>query len=402
MKQTHFTFHNGQGLTLSAHMEWPANQQPHTYALFAHCFTCGKNLNAVRNISKALAGYGFAVLSFDFTGLGRSEGDFVETTFSANVSDLLAAAKFIEKDFEPPALLIGHSLGGAAVIQAASQIDSIRAVATIGAPADVQHIKQIFNKALPELKNSGIAKVDIGGRPFTIKQQFVDDLERHSVTGTLAQLKKSIIILHSPQDEIVEINNAALLYRAAQHPKSFISLDGADHLLTNKNDSHYAGRVIAAWAQRNLQVPELNVPETDHQTIASIGDKDSGYTTIVKAGKHFITADEPEDVGGDDFGPSPYELLSSSLATCTAMTLRMYANRKNLEVQEIRVHVNHGKRHCEDCETDNANSRIDHFERLIEIDGNLTEEQRQRLLQIADKCPVHKTLEGEIKITSIQ
>ncbi len=376
-------------------MEWPANQQPYTYALFAHCFTCGKSLNAVRNISKALAARGFAVLSFDFTGLGKSDGDFADTTFSANVSDLIAAIDFLKNDFETPALLVGHSLGGAAVIHAASQIESVAAVATIGAPADTKHITHIFDEALPELRDTGIAKVNIGGRPFTIKQQFVDDLENHSVTNTLSHLNKSILILHSPQDEIVEIANAALLYQAAHHPKSFISLDGADHLLTNKNDSHYAGEVIAAWAQRYLNLPEIIAPETTHQTVASIGDKDSGYTTIIKAGKHFITADEPEDVGGNDFGPSPYELLSSSLATCTAMTLRMYANRKNLNVQKIRVHINHSKQHSTDCE---KNEHIDHFERLVELEGDMTEEQRKRLLEIADKCPVHKTLEGEIKI----
>jgi len=236
MRPIQLSFSNKAGQMLSAHMEWPANQQPHTYALFAHCFTCGKSLNAVRNISKALAARGFAVLSFDFTGLGKSDGDFADTTFSANVSDLVAAATFLEKDFEAPGLLVGHSLGGAAVIQAASQIESISAVATIGAPADTQHVKNIFDEVLPELRNAGIARVDIGGRPFTIKQHFVDVLERHSVTSTLSQQKKSVLILHSPQDEIVEISNAALLYQTAQHPKSFISLDGADHLLTNKND----------------------------------------------------------------------------------------------------------------------------------------------------------------------
>ncbi len=398
MKNRNFTFNNIQNHELSAQIEWPANQQPHTYAIFVHCFTCGKSLNAARNISKALAGRGFAVLSFDFTGLGKSEGDFADTNFSANVSDLVAAADFLKREFESPSLLVGHSLGGAAVIQAASQIDSVKAVATIGAPADVEHVKHIFSEQLTELKYQGVAQVNIGGRPFTLKQQFVDDLERHVITKTLADLNKSILVLHSPQDETVSIDNAALLYQSAKHPKSFVSLDGADHLLTDKNDSHYAGEVIATWAQRYLMLPEKAELETEHQTVALVGDKASGYTTLIKAGKHFIIADEPEDVGGSDFGPTPYQLLSSALATCTAMTLRMYANRKNLEVNEIKVHVNHDKRHCEDCQSDNTSSRIDHFERLIEIDGNITAAQRQRLLEIADKCPVHKTLEAEIKI----
>lgn len=395
MRPTQYSFANEAGVMLSAHMEWPANQQPHTYALFAHCFTCGKNLNVIRNISKALAGRGFAVFTFDFTGLGKSDGNFADTTFSANVSDLTVAADYLKKEFEAPALLLGHSLGGAAIIKAASRIESVKALAAIGSPADVKHIRHIFVDALPEMKASGVARVNIGGRPFTIKQQFIDDLEHHSVTESLSALKKPVLILHSPQDAIVSIDNAALLYQAAQHPKSFLSLDGADHLLSDKNDSHYAGEVIATWAQRYLQLPELDVPETIHQTVASIGDKDSGYTTMIKAGKHFITADEPETVGGNDFGPSPYELLSSSLATCTAMTLRMYANRKSLDLQEIRVHVNHSKQHIEDLE---RNERIDHFERHVELEGTLTADQRTRLLEIADKCPVHKTLTGEIKI----
>jgi len=400
MKETYFTFQNNEGIALSARMQWPANQQPHTYALFAHCFTCGKNLNAGRNISKALAGRGFAVLSFDFTGLGGSEGNFADATFAANVSDLVAAADFLKKQFEAPGLLVGHSLGGAATILAAKQIQSVKAVATIGTPADLHHVKHIFEAHLPQIKSQGFAEVNIGGRPFTIKQEFVDDLQHFSITLTLSTLKKPILILHSPLDEIVGIDNASLMYQAARHPKSFIALDGADHLLTNKNDSYYAGEVIASWAQRYLQLPMATSLNTEHQTVALVGDKASGYTTLIKAGKHYITADEPEDVGGNDFGPAPYELLSSSLATCTAMTLRMYANRKNLEVSEIKVYVNHNKRHCEDCSNAESGAHIDHFERLIEIEGTINADQRQRLLEIANKCPVHKTLEGEIKIVT--
>ncbi|MDZ7646543.1 MAG: OsmC family protein [Cytophagales bacterium] len=214
----------------------------------------------------------------------------------------------------------------------------------------MDHVKHIFVEQLTKLKENGLAQVNIGGRPFTLKQQFIDDLRHHVVLKTLADLNKSILILHSPQDETVSIDNAALLYQAARHPKSFVSLDGADHLLTHKNDSHYAGEMIATWAQRYLDLPNHVELETEHQTVALLGDKDSGYTTLIKAGKHFITADEPADVGGDDFGPTPYQLLSSALAACTTMTLRMYANRKNLEVNEIKVHVNHDKRHCEDCD----------------------------------------------------
>ncbi|MGE0588680.1 MAG: alpha/beta fold hydrolase [Cyclobacteriaceae bacterium] len=395
MKPTTFSFTNKDGIELSGKMDWPANQQPRAYALFAHCFTCGKSLNAVRNISKSLAGRGFAVFSFDFTGLGKSEGEFADTTFSANVDDLVAASRFLESEFASPALLIGHSLGGAAVIEAARRLMSVRAVATIGAPADTEHVTHIFDSNLQQLKQEGIAQVDIGGRPFTLKQDFVDDLKNHTVTETIGNLRKAVLLLHSPQDATVGIENAAILYTAATHPKSFISLDGADHLLTNKDDSQYVGEIIASWASRYLQQPSSVNLTTQHQTVALIGSEDNGYTTLVKAGKHYITADEPEDVGGNDYGPSPYELLSASLATCTAMTLRMYANRKKLPVDEIKVHVNHSKRHSEDSVN---TERIDHFERLVELAGNLTEDQQSRLLEIANKCPVHKTLEGEIMV----
>lgn len=398
IKPLHITFKNVEGITLAARMQWPADQQPHSYAILAHCFTCSKDLHAVRNISKALAGRGFAVLSFDFTGLGQSEGNFADSNFSANVSDLLSAADFLKDKFDAPALLVGHSLGGAAVIQAAASLPSVKAIATVGAPAEASHLQSSFQDHQSEIEIRGSARVDLGGRPFLIKQQFIEDLNRHHITRTLETLRKAILILHSPQDKIVEMENAASLYNAAHHPKSFISLEGADHLLTSKNDSNYAGEVIATWALRYLETEERPILETEHQTVSLVEDKDSGYTTLIKTGKHFLTADEPEDVGGSDFGPSPYQLLASALAACTAMTLRMYSNRKNLGVQEIKVHVNHSKRHCEDCETDSPDSRIDHFERLIEAKGSLTDEQRQRLLEIADKCPVHRTLKGEIDI----
>ena len=382
-------------------MEWPANQEPHNYAIFAHCFTCNKNLHAVRAISKALAGRGFAVLSFDFTGLGQSEGNFSDANFSGNVKDIVSAAKFLKDEFNPPALLLGHSLGGAAVIQAAGYIDTVTAIATIGSPANAEHVKKVFQEHLSVIESTGMAKVDLGGRPFLIRQQFVDDLRSHVPSDALKRFKKAILILHSPQDRIVGIENAAELYREAHHPKSFISLDGADHLLTNKSDSNYAGEVIAAWANRYIEIPEKQSFESEYQTAALISEKESGFTTLIKAGKHFITADEPEDVGGNDFGPTPYQLLASSLAACTAMTLRMYANRKGLDVREIKVHVNHTKRYSDDAAQDNqVGARIEHFERLVEVEGDIDEIQRNRLIEIANKCPVHKTLEGEITITT--
>jgi esterase/lipase len=264
----------------------------------------------------------------NFTGLGRSEGSFPDTNFSGNVDDIISAASFLSNEFSPPVLLLGHSLGGAAVIQAARSIDTVRAVATIGAPAEAGHVKKMFEEHLPGIESEGMAKVDLGGRPFLIKQQLVDDLRNHVITNTLKDLKKAILILHSPQDSIVGIDNAAALYRQANHPKSFISLDNADYLLTNRADSNYAGEVIASWASRYLDLPDRASLDSEHQTVALTGAKEAGFTTLLKAGKHFITADEPEDVGGNDFGPTPYRLLASSLAACTAMTLRMYANRK--------------------------------------------------------------------------
>ena len=348
-----------------------------------------------------MAGRGFAVLSFDFTGLGESEGSFPETNFSGNVADLIAAAKFLEQEFEAPALLVGHSLGGVAVIQAAALIQTIKAIATIGSPAQADHIKKIFREGLSEIESKGMVEVDLGGKPFLIKQQFIKDLREHSVTQTLSLLQKAVLLLHSPQDEIVGIENAAELYQAANHSKSFISLDGADHLLSKKSDSNYAGEVIATWAARYLKLPEEPSLDTEHQTIASTGDEESGYTTLIKAGHHYITADEPEDAGGDDFGPTPYQLLSSSLAACTAMTLRMYANRKGLDVKEIKVHVDHFKRYSDDSANSNQpEARLDHFERLLEVDGNLTGEQLEHLVEIANKCPIHKTLLGGITITT--
>lgn len=398
MKPNRLSFPNSEGIMLSAQIEWPANQQPHSYAIFAHCFTCGKNLNTVRVISKTLANRGFAVLSFDFTGLGQSEGEFSDSNFSGNVQDLISAANFLKKDFQAPSLLVGHSLGGAAVIQAAASISSVHAVATIGAPAQASHVKKLFKQELSEIESKGIHEVDLGGRLFQIKKQFVDDLENQQVIQTLSNLRKAILILHSPQDAIVSIDNAADLYLSAKHPKSFVSLDGADHLLSQKNDAHYSGEVIATWAQRYLQADEEPSLETEHQTVALIGDQESGFTTLVKAGKHFLTADEPDEAGGSDLGPSPYQLLSSALAACTVMTLRMYANRKGMTIQNLKVHVNHSKRHADDYENTSAGARIDHFERIVEADGELTENDMTKLLEIANKCPVHKTLEGKIKI----
>ena len=387
-------FQNPDGERLVGRLELPADRHPHSYALFAHCFTCNKNLQAVKNISKALTDKGFGLLRFDFTGLGESEGDFSDTNFSGNVEDLLAAAHFLEQEYKAPELLIGHSLGGAAVIFAAAQLKSVKALATIGAPAHPTHVRHLFQTKLEEIERSGKAVVQLAGRPFTIKKQFVDDLERQSLGETANSLRKPLLILHSPQDDTVGIKNAEEIYVAAHHPKSFVSLDGADHLLTNKEDSLYAGQVIGSWAYRYLGLIHIqSTPlKTNSQVVASL-DAEDGFTTRMKVGSHLMTADEPERFGGNDFGPSPYELLTAGLSACTVMTLQMYAKRKGWPLENVEVHTSYGREHasdCEACEKDSA--KIDTFQKTLILSGDLSEEQKARLLEIADRCPVHKTL----------
>ncbi|MGB5434553.1 MAG: bifunctional alpha/beta hydrolase/OsmC family protein [Maribacter sp.] len=395
------TFKNKNGQTLVGRLELPANQHPHSYAIFAHCFTCNKNLTAIKNIGRVLTSNGFGVLRFDFTGLGESEGEFSDANFSGNVDDLLAASDYLAASYQAPALLIGHSLGGAAALFAASQIDSIQAVATIAAPSDPDHVKHLLRSSINKINQNGKAVVNIGGRDFTIKKQFLDDLEKKTLSVTLKNLGKPLLILHSPQDRIVGIKNAEEIYKAARHPKSFISLDGADHLLMNPKDSNYVGEVISSWAKRYLQSenPE-KLPKTEHQVVASL-DFEDGFTTQMKVGTHYLTADEPVDYGGNDFGPSPYEMVSAGLSACTAMTLQMYAKRKNWKIENVEVHTSYSKTHAEDCkDCESSNSKIDTFQRKIKITGDFDDNQLKRLLQIAEKCPVHKTLRNSSEIKS--
>lgn len=392
------TFRNKEGKTLAGRLEMPADRHPHNFAIFAHCFTCNKNLLAVKNISRALTANGFAVLRFDFTGLGESEGDFEDTNFSGNVSDLVAAASFLEETYKTPTLLVGHSLGGAAALFAAAEIATIKAVATIGAPSNPVHVQHLFKSTIAEINTSGKAVVNLSGRDFTIKKQFLDDLETKSLVTVVKNLRKPVLILHSPQDDTVGIKNAEELYVAAHHPKSFVSLDGADHLLMRKQDSLYAGQLIAAWSQRYVSSSENENLKTKHQVVASL-DASDGFTTAMKVGSHFLTADEPVVFGGNDYGPSPYELVSAGLSACTAMTIQMYAKRKEWNVENVQVHTSYSKSHaqdCENCETDSA--KLDTFHREITLSGNLDKKQKVRLLQIADKCPVHKTLHSNIQI----
>jgi len=398
MSLSKVTFTNIEGQTLAGRLELPADQHPHNFALFAHCFTCNKNLGAVRNISRALTAQGYGVLRFDFTGLGESEGDFEDTNFSGNVEDLIAAATFLEKEYQAPTLLIGHSLGGAASIFAAAEIASIKAIATIGAPSNPVHVKHLFKSSIEEIEVLGKTVVNLSGRDFTIKKQFLDDLETKPLPNVAKNLDKAILVMHSPQDTTVGIKNAEEIYHAAKHPKSFVSLDGADHLLMQKEDSVYAGRVIAGWASRYITLPKTPKIQSNHHVVASL-DGGAGYTTHMKLGSHYMVADEPESVGGNDFGPSPYELVSAGLSACTAMTIKMYVARKKWDLQNVEVHTSYSKSHILDCENcEDPTAKIDTFEREIKITGNLDEKQINRILQIADKCPVHKTLHSDTQV----
>lgn len=384
---------NGKGQDLSALLELPLDMDPYAVAIFAHCFTCNKNFTAMRNVSRALQANDMAVLRFDFTGLGESEGEFSDTTFASNLDDLTVAADFMEERFPGiPRILVGHSLGGAAVLHAAQKIDNVAALVTIGAPFEPYHVTHLFDDKLDELESTGKAEINIGGRPITIGKKFLDDIKERSPVDIIKELKKPILILHSPQDHIVEIKNAAKIYQAAFHPKSFVSLNGADHMLSDTTDSLYAGEVISSWVRRYLPRPVEDTINTTAKVAARLEDED-GFTTHIKIGKHRILADEPRSVGGLDLGPDPYGLLTASLAACTTMTLRIYAQRKKWDLQEVTVHIDHEKKHKEDCDDcEDAKSRIDHFYKKIELKGDLDDKQKDRLLEIADKCPVHKTL----------
>jgi putative redox protein len=400
------TFAGASGARLAARLELPPDDEPRATALFAHCFTCSKDLRAAVAITRELAGAGFAVLRFDFTGLGESEGDFADTDFTSNVDDLVAAARWLEEEIEPPAVLVGHSLGGAAVLRATSQLSSVKAVATIGAPADPAHVLQHVSEHADEIRERGEATVTLAGRPFTIRASFLDDVESAMAAEHLAELGAALLVMHSPVDRTVGVENARRIYDAARHPKSFLSLDTADHLLTRPEDARYAARVLGAWAAR--YVPQIESADDTADIVAHdrvvTRTGPSGFRTDVMAGRHRLVADEPASVGGSDEGPTPYDLLVAGLGACTSMTLRMYADRKEWPLEEVRVRLRHSKIHRTDEEAcvDGREARLDRVHREIELVGALDDEQRTRLIEIADRCPVHRTLERGIVVETDQ
>ena len=396
MKSTKLKIPNRKGITLNAHLELPANQKPNYYAIFAHCFTCSSSLSAVRHVSRALTQDGFAVVRFDFTGLGRSEGEFADSHFSANVDDLLDVHNYISKHYDAPSLLVGHSLGGAAVLVAASKIEAVKAVATVGAPATVDHVKHLFSDQVED--TNGDVEVNIGGRPFIINQDFVAEFDKTDLPSIVKNLRKPLLIMHSPFDKIVGIENAQQLYKNAHHPKSFVTLDDADHLLMEEKDSQYVGEVIGTWARRYFPKVENSMLSTEgEQLVGHLNIVEDNFTTSIQTKNHTFIADEPTSIGGSDFGPSPYEYLNAALAACTVMTLKLYAERKEWDLQEVFVYISHSRKHSDDLQVEVEKPKyLDHISKKLKFVGNLDAEQKERLKEIASRCPVHKTIANEV------
>lgn len=388
---------------LAAALDLP-DGTPTTFALLAHCFTCGKDVLAAKRIAEGLTQRGIAVLRFDFTGIGASEGEFANSNFTSNIADLVQAADYLRKTHKAPGLLIGHSLGGAAILAAAGQIPEAKAVVTIAAPSDPSHVIGMFKDHIGDIRAKGEVEVSLAGRPFKIKREFLDDVAEQKLTDRIATLHKALLIFHSPTDDTVGIDNATQIFLTAKHPKSFVSLTGADHLLSKKQDALYVADVIAAWAVRYLDM----APEAKAATTPGIADgvvvRETGaskFQQIISVGKHRLIADEPLEAGGDDTGPGPYDFLLAGLGACTSMTLRLYADRKSIPLERTTVTLKHSRIYAKDCETcETKEGMISRIDRVIEMDGKLDDEQRGKLLEIADKCPVHRTLTSEIDIVT--
>jgi uncharacterized OsmC-like protein/pimeloyl-ACP methyl ester carboxylesterase len=403
MPNERFQFTGSDGQQLSASLDLP-EREPLAYALFAHCFTCGKDVLAAKRIATTLAARGIAVLRFDFTGLGFSEGDFANSTFSSNVADLVRAADHLRETRKAPAILIGHSLGGAAILAAAGQIPDAKAVVTIAAPSDPAHVTGLFKDRVEDIRKHGNVEVSLAGRPFNITRDFLDDIAEHGLMAHVAGLHKALLIMHSPTDDTVGIDNATRIFVAAKHPKSFVSLADADHLLTGRRDAAYVADVIAAWAERYVD-PVVTEPAADlgeaPRNVVVRETRNSKFQQTVSIGPHQMLADEPVAAGGEDSGPGPYDFVLAGLGACTSMTMRLYAERKSLPLDRVTVTLKHSKIYAEDCaECETKAGMLDRIDRTIAMEGALDADQRKRLMEIADKCPVHRTLTSEIHIVT--
>lgn len=398
MSMEKITFAGHSGAPLAARLDLP--EGPHlATALFAHCFTCGKDIFAARRIAQRLAAMGIAVLRFDFTGLGHSCGEFANTSFTSNVDDLILAAKYLESHGMAPDMLIGHSLGGAAVLKAAAQVPTAKAVVTLGAPFEPGHVTHNF--ASGTLREDGGVDVVLGGRPLTIGAGFLHDVSATRLEPAIAGLKKALLIMHAPKDDVVGIENAQAIFSAAKHPKSFVTLDNSDHLISSAKDAEYAAEVIAAWAGRYVPLNPPSPPPGAPEGVLRVSEVDpEGFLQDIQNGPwHHAVADEPEAYGGTNRGMSPYGFLAAGLGACTSMTIRMYARRKGWPLDHVRVDVTHDKVHAQDA--GQPSTKVDRFTREIMLEGDLDAEQRARLMEIADKCPVHQTLERSSEITTV-
>ncbi|MFW6204198.1 MAG: alpha/beta fold hydrolase [Actinomycetota bacterium] len=400
------TFAGTGGEALAGRLDLP-DGPVRAVALFAHCFTCGKDIVAASRISRALTERGISVLRFDFTGLGESDGEFANATFSSNVDDLVRAADHLRATAAAPTLLVGHSLGGAAVLAAAHRIPEVRAVATIGAPADPAHVSGLFDQQRDDIETDGEATVTLAGRPFQVRREFLADIASQPQQARIAKLGRALLVLHASGDEIVGIDNARIIYEAARHPKSFVSLDDADHLLSRRGDAEYAAAMIAAWADRYLPSRAQGTagrPRSERNGSSSVVVTGAGeaFTQQVEVRGHKLVADEPASAGGDDLGPTPYDLLLAALGTCTSMTVGMYARRKNWPLHSTTVTLTHSRIHAADCEScETTSGYLDHIRREVRFDGDLDAAQRARLLEIADRCPVHRTLQSEVVVETV-
>jgi len=398
--QERIIFENKSGIKLAAALELP-DRPTNTFALFAHCFTCGKDIAAASRIARTLAANNIGVFRFDFTGIGSSDGDFSNTNFSSNIDDLLSAAQCLRDNYSAPQLLIGHSLGGTAVLHVAGDIPECKAVVSIGAPATADHVIKLFANDVTKIESEGSAEVNLAGRHFHIKQQLISDLKAQSVENRLNKLRKALLIFHSPQDDTVSIEQAGLIFTAAKHPKSFITLDGADHLLSKIGDAQYVANTISAWASRYIDQESVPLPSVEKGKII-VSEANHRFLREISSDNHQWLADEPKQVGGDDLGPDPYEHLLAALGACTSMTIRMYANHKNWPLEDVHVQLEHSRRHGDDCKNcDDTKSKVETITRTIKLTGQLSEDQHERMVEIANRCPVHRTLESDLKIKTI-